>query len=172
MLENNIKNLIKILEESKVDELEISTFWGKQKIKIRKNAVQSMDRNIELIQSTPASAIVNTPNVTANIPVENDQEKELLVKVEGQNIASKTDENTEAIKAPLVGTYYQSSKPETPPFILEGDIIKVGQVICIIEAMKIFNEIESEVSGKVVKILIKDGTPVEYDQDLIIIAPE
>ena len=171
MLENNIKNLIKILEESKVDELEISTFWGKQKIKIRKNAVQSMDRNIELIQSTPASAIVNTPNVTANIPVANEQEKE-LVKVEEQNIVSKTDDNTETIKAPLVGTYYQSSKPETPPFILEGDIIKVGQVICIIEAMKIFNEIESEVSGKVVKILIKDGTPVEYDQDLIIIAPE
>ena len=171
MLENNIKNLIKILEESKVDELEISTFWGKQKIKIRKNAVQSMDRNIELIQSTPASAIVNTPNVTANIPVANEQEKE-LVKVEEQNIVSKTDENTETIKAPLVGTYYQSSKPETPPFILEGDIIKVGQEICIIEAMKIFNEIESEVSGKVVKILIKDGTPVEYDQDLIIIAPE
>ena len=171
MLENNIKNLIKILEESKVDELEISTFWGKQKIKIRKNAVQSMDRNIELIQSTPASAIVNTPNITSNIPVENEQKKE-LVKVEEQNIVSKTDENTETIKAPLVGTYYQSSKPETPPFILEGDIIKVGQVICIIEAMKIFNEIESEVSGKVVKILIKDGTPVEYDQDLIIIAPE
>jgi len=171
MLENNIKNLIKILEESKVDELEISTFWGKQKIKIRKNAVQSMDRNIELIQSTPASAIVNTPNITTNIPVENEQEKE-LVKVEEQNIVSKIDENTETIKAPLVGTYYQSSKPETPPFILEGDIIKVGQVICIIEAMKIFNEIESEVSGKVVKILIKDGTPVEYDQDLIIIAPE
>ena len=171
MLENNIKNLIKILEESKVDELEISTFWGKQKIKIRKNAVQSMDRNIELIQSTPASAIVNTPNITTNIPVENEQEKE-LVKVEEQNIISKTNENTETIKAPLVGTYYQSSKPETPPFILEGDIIKVGQVICIIEAMKIFNEIESEVSGKVVKILIKDGTPVEYDQDLIIIAPE
>ena len=171
MLENNIKNLIKILEESKVDELEISTFWGKQKIKIRKNAVQSMDRNIELIQSTPASAIVNTPNVTANIPVENKEEKELF-KVEEQNIVPKTDDNTETIKAPLVGTYYQSSKPETPPFILEGDIIKVGQVICIIEAMKIFNEIESEVSGKVVKILIKDGTPVEYDQDLIIIAPE
>jgi len=171
MLENNIKNLIKILEESKVDELEISTFWGKQKIKIRKNAVQSMDSNIELIQSTPASAIVKTPNVTANIPVENEQEKE-LVKVEEQNIVSKTDDNTETIKAPLVGTYYQSSKPETPPFILEGDIIKIGQVICIIEAMKIFNEIESEVSGKVVKILIKDGTPVEYDQDLIIITPE
>jgi len=171
MLEKNIKNLIKILEKSKVDELEISTFWGKQKIKIRKNATQSMDRNIELIQSTPESAIVNPPNVTTNIPVENDQEEE-LVKAEEQNAVSNTYENTEAIKAPLVGTYYQSSNPEKPPFILEGDIIKAGQVICIIEAMKIFNEIESEVSGQVVKILIKNGTPVEYDQDLIIIAPE
>ena len=171
MLENNIKNLIKILEESKVDELEISTFWGKQKIKIRKNAVQSMEKSIELIQSTPAPPLVNTPNVTPNIPVEIEQEKE-IVKVEEQNIVAMADENTETIKAPLVGTYYHSSKPDIPPFISEGNIIKVGQVICIIEAMKIFNEIESEISGKVVKILIKDGTPVEYDQDLIIIAPE
>jgi len=171
MLENNIKKLIKILEESKVDELEISTFWGKQKIKIRKNVVQGVDRNIEVIQSTLAPPIVNAQNFTANISEEIEQAKQ-VDKIEKQNIASKDDENTETIKAPLVGTYYQSSKPETPPFILEGDIIKVGQVICIIEAMKIFNEIESEVSGKVVKVLIKDGTPVEYDQDLLIIVPE
>ena len=72
----------------------------------------------------------------------------------------------------MVGTYYQSTKPGSPPFISKGDIIKSGQVICIIEAMKIFNEIESEISGKVVNILIKDGTPVEYDQDLIVISPE
>ena len=171
MLENNIKNLIKILEESKVDELEISTFWGKQKIKIRKNVVQGNDKNNKVIQSTLEPPIVNAQNIPSNNFEEIEKEKE-QIEVEGQNISSKANENTETIKAPLVGTYYQSSKPETPPFILEGDIIKVGQVICIIEAMKIFNEIESEVSGKVVKILIKDGTPVEYDQDLIIIAPE
>ena len=88
------------------------------------------------------------------------------------NISASTEENTVIIKAPLVGTYYQSTKPGSPPFISEGDIIKTGQVICIIEAMKIFNEIESEISGKVVNILIKDGTPVEYDQDLIVISPE
>ena len=85
---------------------------------------------------------------------------------------TSTKEKTVIIKAPLVGTYYQSSNPDTPPFISEGDIIKTGQVICIIEAMKIFNDIESEISGKVVNILIKDGTPVEYDQDLIVISPE
>lgn len=171
MLENNIKNLIKILEESKVDELEISTFWGRQKIKIRKNAVHGMERNIELIQSTPAPPIINTSNEATNTPPPIEQEK-VEIKPEVQNIVANDGGNTETIKAPLVGTYYQSSKPEIPPFIAEGDIIKVGQVICIIEAMKIFNEIESEISGKVVKILIKDGTPVEYDQDLIIIAPE
>ena len=171
MLESNIKNLIKILEESKVDELEISTFWGKQKIKIRKNVVQGHDKNNKVIQSNLEPPIVNTQNDPSN-NFEVIEEKKEESKVEGQNISLNENENTETIKAPLVGTYYQSSKPEIPPFILEGDIIKVGQVICIIEAMKIFNEIESEVSGKVVKILIKDGTPVEYDQDLIIIAPE
>ena len=82
------------------------------------------------------------------------------------------EEETVMIKAPLVGTYYASPKPGESPFISEGDTIKEGQIICIIEAMKIFNEIESEVSGKVINLLIKDGTPVEYDQDLIVVSPE
>ncbi|MBC8257172.1 MAG: acetyl-CoA carboxylase biotin carboxyl carrier protein [Candidatus Marinimicrobia bacterium] len=171
MLENNIKNLIKILEESKVDELEISTFWGKQKIKIRKNTTHAMDRDIELVQSTSIPPKVNTSTEAINAPPPIKQEK-VELKPEENDIIANIEEDAETIKAPLVGTYYQSSKPGMPPFISEGDIIKSGQVICIIEAMKIFNEIESEISGKVVKILIKDGTPVEYDQDLIIIAPE
>ena len=77
-----------------------------------------------------------------------------------------------SIKSPLVGTFYISSKPGDPPFISVGDLIKEGQIICIIEAMKIFNEIESEVSGRVENIFIKDSTPVEYDQVLISINPE
>jgi len=96
MLENNIKNLIKILEESKVDELEISTFWGKQKIKIRKNSVQSLDRNIELIQTTPTPPIINTlkdaPNVPAKIGEEN-----VATKSEEQNTVPVTDDNTVTI---------------------------------------------------------------------------
>ena len=75
------------------------------------------------------------------------------------------------IKSPLVGTFYISPKPDAPPFISIGDEIKIGQIICVIEAMKIFNEIESEYSGKVLKILVEDATPVEYDQDLLIISP-
>ena len=171
MLENNIKNLIKILEDSKVDELEISTFWGKQKIKIRKKSVQSSENNIEPTHPDSSLPIINAPDTNSEIPTAIEVEK-IAVNTEEVNISASTEENTVIIKAPLVGTYYQSSKPDTPPFISEGDIIKTGQVICIIEAMKIFNEIESEISGKVVNILIKDGTPVEYDQDLIVISPE
>jgi acetyl-CoA carboxylase biotin carboxyl carrier protein len=171
MLENNIKNLIKILEDSKVDELEISTFWGKQKIKIKKKSVQSSENNIESTHPDSSPTIINAPDTNSEIPTAIEVEK-IAVNTEEVNTSASTEENTVLIKAPLVGTYYQSSKPDTPPFISEGDIIKTGQVICIIEAMKIFNEIESEISGKVVNILIKDGTPVEYDQDLIVISPE
>ena len=171
MLENNIKNLIKILEDSKVDELEISTFWGKQKIKIRKKSVQSSENNIEPTHPDSSPAIINVPNTNSEISTATEIEK-VVVNTEEVSGSAATEGNTVIIKAPLVGTYYQSSKPDTPPFISEGDIIKTGQVICIIEAMKIFNEIESEISGKVVNILIKDGTPVEYDQDLIVISPE
>ena len=171
MLENNIKNLIKILEDSKVDELEISTFWGKQKIKIRKQSVQSSENNIEPTHPDSSPAIINVPNTNSEIPTAIEIEK-VAVNSEESSVSASTEENTAIIKAPLVGTYYQSTKPGSPPFISEGDIIKTGQVICIIEAMKIFNEIESEISGKVVNILIKDGTPVEYDQDLIVISPE
>jgi len=171
MLENNIKNLIKILEESKVDELEISTFWGKQKIKIRKNTDPISQNNIETNYSNIPAPIANVPENNTEIPIALKTEEVAANADEGITSAS-IDKNTVIIKAPLVGTYYASAKPGTPPFIAEGDVIKTGQVICIIEAMKIFNEIESEISGKVVKILIKDGTPVEYDQDLIVISPE
>ena len=122
---------------------------------------------IKLIQ-----AVINIVPKLSPIPVKRWEIEKIAVNTEEVNTSSATEENTVLIKAPLVGTYYQSSKPDTPPFISEGDIIKAGQVICIIEAMKIFNEIESEISGKVVNILIKDGTPVEYDQDLIVISPE
>lgn len=76
-----------------------------------------------------------------------------------------------AIKSPMIGTFYRSSSPDKPPFANVGDDIKKGQTICIIEAMKLFNEIESEFSGKIVKVLVEDSTPVEYDQPLFLIEP-
>lgn len=75
------------------------------------------------------------------------------------------------IKAPMIGTFYRSASPETPSFVNVGDDMTQGQVICIIEAMKLFNEIESEVSGRIVKLLVDNATPVEYDQPLFLVDP-
>ena len=175
MLEDKIKALIKILEESNIDEMEISTFWGKQKIRIRKQS-GNFEKNIEIIHNEAAQSTVETPHLPLTPEINPESEKGTSEAIDADSdqtteIISSGIDDTVTIKAPLVGTYYGSSKPDSPPFIKVGDNIKEGQVLCIIEAMKIFNEIESELSGKVVKILLQDATPVEYDQDLIIVAP-
>lgn len=167
MLEDNIKKLIKILEESKIDQLEVSTFWGKQKIKISKKSDHIIDRNIEINSSTSKEKLLKQdiiepepdPAIESNKTTDEIQE------------SNKLDSNNTPINSPLVGTFYKSSKPDEPPFINIGDEIKKGDIICIIEAMKIFNEIEAEMSGRVIEILVEDGTPVEYDQPLVIITP-
>lgn len=85
--------------------------------------------------------------------------------------APAADENLITIKSPMIGTFYRSSGPGKPVFVNVGDDIKEGQVLCIVEAMKLFNEIESEYKGKIVKVLIDDASPVEYDQPLFLIQP-
>ena len=84
---------------------------------------------------------------------------------------SVKEENLVTIKSPMIGTFYRKPSPDKPLFVEVGDDVQVGKVVCIIEAMKLFNEIESEVSGKVVKILVEDATPVEYDQPLFLVDP-
>lgn len=105
---------------------------------------------VSLPASQPAAATSTTP-VT---PAEGASNKNLIT-----------------IKSPMIGTFYRSSNPETPSFVNIGDEVKVGQTVCIIEAMKLFNEIESEVSGKIVKVLVENASPVEYDQPLFLVEP-
>lgn len=85
--------------------------------------------------------------------------------------AAAADSNLVTIKSPMIGTFYRSSSPDKPPFVSVGDEISAGKVICIVEAMKLFNEIESEVSGKIVKVLVDDAQPIEYDQPLFLVDP-
>lgn len=85
--------------------------------------------------------------------------------------ASSGDGNAITIKSPMIGTFYRSPSPDKPTFVNVGDEIKAGQVLCIIEAMKLFNEIESEISGRVIKVLADDASPVEYDQPLFLVEP-
>ena len=90
---------------------------------------------------------------------------------ETQEVATEINENLITVKSSMIGTFYRSSSPEKPPFVSVGDTINTGDTICIIEAMKLFNEIESEVTGKIVKILVDDATPVEFDQPLFLVDP-
>jgi acetyl-CoA carboxylase biotin carboxyl carrier protein len=85
--------------------------------------------------------------------------------------APTADANHVTIKSPMIGTFYRSPSPDKPVFVNVGDEVKAGQVLCIIEAMKLFNEIESEISGRLVKVIADDSSPVEYDQPLFLVEP-
>lgn len=112
-----------------------------------------------------APAQVSAP---AQTPVQTPAEKKVADK---QKAAAADDSKLITIKSPMIGTFYRSSAPDKPAFANVGDEIKKGQTLCIIEAMKLFNEIESEFSGKIVKVLAEDASPVEYDQPLFLVEP-
>jgi acetyl-CoA carboxylase biotin carboxyl carrier protein len=170
-MKTKIQQLIKIVEESNIDELEISTFWGGQKIRVIKNRVNN---NVQpVIMQQPVVQSINHSQEDMNLQNQSVSKAEssgsntkAIKEVEHENEILSGEEFT----APLVGTFYQSAKPGSPPFVKEGDTITKGQIICIIEAMKIFNEIESEHNGIVKKILVQDGNPVEFGQALMVIS--
>ena len=146
-----IQEIINFIKKSDLDDVSIET----ENIKIR---VKKNNGNITTIEQPK---VVKTKIQPQAPPVEN-------------KISEEKKENTSnniIIKSPMIGTFYRSPNPESDPFVSEGDSIKVGQTICIVEAMKLFNDIESEVSGKIVKILVDDNSPVEYDQPLFEVDP-
>lgn len=157
----SISELVKIVEQSGIDELEIKTWWGKT-IKIRKRASHPADvgdypHQVVPVHSHPSSG----SSEPASVPSKPETQAE-------QNQLSKTGFE---FRAPMVGTFYRSPSPDTEPYVKEGDIVGPGQVLCIIEAMKLMNEIEAEEKGRIVEIMVKDSQPVEYNQPLFIIEP-
>ena len=166
VLKNKLNKIISAIKDTDITSIEISSCWGFQKIKLSKNSIDNNKTN----EVNEASNTINMNDATQNNISTDNKEMNKTISIEGQDNLDLT--NSIDIKAPLVGTYYSSPKPGEPSFINVGDSIIDGQSICIIEAMKIFNEIESETSGKVIEILVKDGEPVEYDQVLFKINPE
>ena len=148
MWQDKLKEIIYILENSDVNEIEV-TFWGK-KIRVLKNS----------------------PNVTTNSPDKTINTKDIQssssANLENQNL---DEENKISILSPMPGVFYSSQSPDKPPYVEEGDTIKSGQVLCIIESMKIMNEIESEHNGMIKKILVNNSDPVEFNQPLYDIEP-
>lgn len=118
-------------------------------------------------QAPVTNQVVSPPPTISKDKVEND-----VPNIDSTSNAQSLDnENYITIKAPIIGTFYRRSSPDKEPFINVGDKIEEGQALCIIEAMKLFNEIESEFSGTIVKVLVEDMSPVEYDQPLFLIDP-
>lgn len=117
---------------------------------------------------TTAPGTINTNNLQ---PVE-ENTAEVVLKEEGKEETEEViDENMIVVKSPMVGTFYRAPAPDAPPYVEVGDIVKEGQVLCIIEAMKLMNEIKTDCAGKIAKILVENGQPVEYGQHLFLIEP-
>ncbi|MGH2643561.1 MAG: acetyl-CoA carboxylase biotin carboxyl carrier protein [Chitinophagaceae bacterium] len=159
-----IQELVRLVNKSSISELSIEE--DKFKITIKREHTEVVNQMITPEQYGAAIPIPVTQQVAAPAPqgetraTEQPSPKETPVK-----------SNQLLIKSPMIGTFYRSAGPDKPSLVNIGDEVAPGKVVCIIEAMKLFNEIESEVSGKIVKVLVEDASPVEYDQPLFLVEP-
>jgi acetyl-CoA carboxylase biotin carboxyl carrier protein len=158
MREKTIKKLIKLLEESGIDELEV-TSWGR-KVRVTKRLAANDDDHC-----LPTTA---TRNLAASPSVQGGSK----LPVAAGSVSTEAKTNLIEIKSPMVGTFYAAPAPDAAPYVSLNQKIEVGQVVCIVEAMKLMNEIESEVAGRVAEILVENAQPVEFGQVLFLIDPE
>lgn len=160
MTVTEIQNLIKFVAKSGVHEVELEMKDVKLLIKA-KGSEEHRNGDTQVVMPQMPMAQMQASTLPAPVSADTQQPA----------ISDASDSNLITIKSPMIGTFYRSSSPDKPLFVNVDDSIQVGKVVCIIEAMKLFNEIESEVSGKIVKVLVEDSTPVEYDQPLFIVEP-
>ncbi|GEO09839.1 acetyl-CoA carboxylase biotin carboxyl carrier protein [Segetibacter aerophilus] len=160
-----IQELIKIVNRSTIGELSIEEGDFKITIKQKEEPVPVYtSAPTQNFQPAPPPAQLSAPTQTPSSPAGNGS-------TGGQEAATKQADNLVTIKSPMIGTFYRSAGPDKPAFVNIGDEVTVGKTVCIIEAMKLFNEIESEIKGTIVKVLVEDASPVEYDQPLFLVEP-
>ena len=157
MKAKEIQDLISFLSESGLEEVNIET--DNFKVSIKRSAEQHVVAAPMQAAPAPAAAPIPQAAPAASAPAPSEAKEE------------STSSNLIEVKSPMIGTFYRSANPDSPAFVEVGSSIKTGDPVCIIEAMKLFNEIESEVSGKVVKILVDNAQPVEFDQPLFLVDP-
>jgi acetyl-CoA carboxylase biotin carboxyl carrier protein len=164
---NDIEKLIDLVVEHEISEFEMEK--GGFRIRIRRGEAHSPSQSPAPAASVPVSTVIqaSAPNVSsAPAPAPAAQGPSPAGEA-----ASESTDGLYIIKSPIVGTFYRSSSPNSEAFVNAGDVVRVGQVLCIIEAMKLMNEIESEVNGEVVRVYVENGQPVEYGQSLFAIKP-
>jgi acetyl-CoA carboxylase biotin carboxyl carrier protein len=145
-----IKKLIELLENSSLTEMEIQE--GEESVKLSRHIQQT-----QIMTHSPMQMPASAPAVTA---VEKNTESESV---------SSVSEDGKIQRSPMVGTYYAASSPEAEPFVKVGQKVQVGDTLCVVEAMKMFNQIESEYSGTITKVLVENGQPIEFDEPLFVI---
>lgn len=159
-----IQELIKMINKSNIGEVTIEEKGFKLTIKQKEQTVQQIYSNP--VSGAPVyqpASPVSQPEPAADNKQAKSQKQEISTPAENSNYVT--------IKSPMIGTFYRSASPGKPSFVEIGDEITPGKVVCIIEAMKLFNEIESEIKGKIVKVLVEDASPVEFDQPLFLVDP-
>lgn len=161
-----IQDLITLISETNIDELNLEV--GEMKLSIVNN------REAKIIEGSGQPQIIHMPSA---MPQQHYAPAPVAPAVApAAPVAAATPEAAPAsnlieVKSPIVGTFYRSSSPDKPAFMKVGDSVSKGQVVCIVEAMKLFNEIESDFSGTIVKVMVEDAQPVEYDQVLFLVEP-
>ncbi len=158
-----IQELIKMINKSNIGEVTIEEKGFKVTIKQRDEPAQQIiaqQAAAPQYYHAPAPAAAPAAPATSEAP-----------RQENKPAADSATDNYVTIKSPMIGTFYRSAGPGKPPFVEPGDDIEPGKVVCIIEAMKLFNEIEGEIKGRIVKVLAEDASPVEFDQPLFLVEP-
>jgi acetyl-CoA carboxylase biotin carboxyl carrier protein len=154
-----VRELVGIIGEDDVQEIEIERgLWGQGKIRIARASSQTpIFHSLPHMPAAPAAPVTQATETSATV-----------------SQTPETDESSKyhTLKSPMVGMFYRSPNPEAPSYVQEGDGVTEGQTVCIIEAMKIMNEIEADIKGRVVRVLVENATPVEYNTPLFLIDPQ
>jgi acetyl-CoA carboxylase biotin carboxyl carrier protein len=157
MNQKELKELIEFLIEKDIAEFELER--GDVKVRIKRGTP-------EAASPPPAERIITVQPAVTPPPVQ------AAAAAPPAPEPPPVEENLHMVRSPIVGTYYESPSPGSPPFVKLGDMVEAGQVICIVEAMKLMNEIEADASGEIVKVLVANGQPIEYGQELFAIRPK
>jgi acetyl-CoA carboxylase biotin carboxyl carrier protein len=162
-----IQELIKMVNKSNIGEVTVE-------LKDCRVTIKQKEERIQQVISAPVHAAPVASQIH-HVPAHNSPAPAVQPSTSGEAnkdaASSSTPSNVITVRSPMIGTFYRKAGPDKPNFVEVGDEITPGKVVCIIEAMKLFNEIESEVKGKIVKILVEDASPVEYDQPLFLVEP-
>jgi acetyl-CoA carboxylase biotin carboxyl carrier protein len=161
MNQKELRELIEFLIEKDITEFELER--GDVKVRIKRGTPEAASAPTDRIITVHPAPVAPSPIPAGTPPA---------APVAAPPLPEKPEEGLHVVHSPIVGTYYESPSPGSPPFVKIGDIVEAGQILCIVEAMKLMNEIEADVGGEVVKMLVKNGQPIEYGQELFAIRPK